>query len=296
MTWTEAVEQRETIRQFFKDYRLFYQALGGIVIMLIGVLIGSLMFVGDTGYGTNLYTELVSIFVTVAIVDRLNLWRTVEQLKKRLIREAGSRANDTAVSAVDWLHSEGWLIGKDGLLKEADLENANLEGALLDGANLEGALLDGANLQDAKLRGANLQGAALLEAKLQGAGLYNVNLQDAKLLVANLQGAILGEANLEGAKLSYANLQDAKLLAANLQGAKLVKANLQGANLRDANLEGAIIYKAPFDEITVLPDGSKWTPETDMERFTNPEHPNFWHSDDKDFPAYRGDDTHESEG
>ena len=31
----------------------------------------------------------------------------------------------------------------------------------------------------------------------------------------------------------------------------------------------------------LLPDGSQWTPETDMARFTDPEHPDYWNRDTK---------------
>jgi uncharacterized protein YjbI with pentapeptide repeats len=58
---------------------------------------------------------------------------------------------------------------------------------------------------------------------------------------------------------------------ANLEGAHLEGARLDGADLRNTILEGAHL-----DELTVLPDGSSWSPEADLKRFTDPEHPNFW--------------------
>jgi hypothetical protein len=98
------------------------------------------------------------------------------------------------------------------------------------------------------------------------------------------------DATLRRVYLSGANLQGANLWHANLQGAYLAYADLQGAYLIGANLQGALLNRAGFDEETYLPDGSQWTPDTDMNRFTNPEHPDFWRSDNKYSPAYRGDD------
>ena len=113
-------------------------------------------------------------------------------------------------------------------------------------------------------------------------------------------GTLVG-ANLWKANLARADLGWAILWYTNLEGADLRKANLEGADLHDANLEGAELQGATFDENTVLPDSdydsdteehsSTWTPETDMTRFTDTNHPDFWRSGDPDSPAYRGEDT-----
>jgi uncharacterized protein YjbI with pentapeptide repeats len=193
-------------------------------------------------------------------------------------------------------------------LQGAGLDHANLQGADLTQANLQGAGLDHANLQAAKLWATNLQAAKLRVTNLQGANLWNASLQGANLMSANLEQADLVSANLHGANLEYASLQGANLMSANLHGAKLGQAklqgvalwdaSLQGANLMSANLHGAKnIETATFDEKTVLPDANLlqdekgdyrkdvngnyiydkyWTLTTDMTRYTNPKHPDFW--------------------
>jgi uncharacterized protein YjbI with pentapeptide repeats len=60
--------------------------------------------------------------------------------------------------------------------------------------------------------------------------------------------------------LSEANLSEANLEGARLRGASLSEARLAGANL----------------QYTALPDGTSWTPDTDMARFIDFEHPDFW--------------------
>ncbi|MCI0712694.1 MAG: pentapeptide repeat-containing protein [Chloroflexi bacterium] len=104
-------------------------------------------------------------------------------------------------------------------------------------------------------------------------------LKEAFLLRANLEGAILENANLQEAFLVYANLRDAQLAKANLQGAILGGANLQGADLFYANLQKADLKGVEFDEKTTLPDVTNWSPVVDMEKFTNPDHPDFWKPD-----------------
>jgi hypothetical protein len=61
-------------------------------------------------------------------------------------------------------------------------------------------------------------------------------------------------------------------------------------NLGGASLHSSSLQNAEFDEDTKLPDETIWTPDTDMARFTDPNHPDFWRSDDPNSPAYRGKD------
>jgi len=269
-----------------EQYKTQYQIAGGVILVSIGVIIGALLF-RDPGYWANLFTEVISVAVTVGLFGIITEHRHTQQWKARLRHEAGSQSNERAKSAVEDLRWKGWLTVEDKspLLKGEDLVLANLQGANLWKANLQGAVLGGANLQGALLSYTNLQGADLLSAKLQGADLgkanlqgaklERANLQDAQLWLTNLQGADLPEANLQGADLERANLQGARLWLANLQNAHL-SADLQGTQLHRANLQGANLTGAKFDDKTVLPDRTHWTPDTDMQRFTDPNHPNFW--------------------
>ena len=235
-----------------------------------GVLIGLLLF-PFLELLIGLVPEAIGIGFTVFFLDRIYQRRETEALKKRLVREVSSRANNTAVSAVDWMRHEGWLTGDDGLLKEAklwyanlkeaNLRDANLENVDLYSSNLENSNLWRANLKGIKLSHSNLQKSELVNAMLKGAEIYNANLKDANLHVAVLEDAYLVRSNLEGADLVNANLSRADLSSANLAGANLSSANLYNAKLNDANLVDA-----------TLPDGSKWNENTDMEHFTDPLH------------------------
>ena len=78
---------------------------------------------------------------------------------------------------------------------------------------------------------------------------------------------------------------------ADLAGANLREADLATTTLDGANLIGASVREARFSKYATMPDGNWWTPETDMGRFTDPVHPDFWRSDDPNSPAYRGKDA-----
>jgi len=170
--------------------------------------------------------------------------------KAELIREMGSPDNGIALRAVNELSAHGWLT--DGSLRKVNLPLADLRGA--------------------SFWTADLQEAFLLGAKLQRTPMFRANLQKADLSLANLQEAILAGANLKGAIMWDANLELAELVAGVYMGMK----------------DNPETWEAEFDETTILPDGTNWTPDTDMERFTDPKHSDFWRSDNPDSPAYRG--------
>ena len=283
----------------------FWWILRIVVVILIVIAIFALGLFGGEDYVTNLYTELIgvtlSIGVTVAIVDQLYEHRDRENLKWRLVQEAGSHAHAIAIPAIDRLRKEGWLTGDNGLLKGVDLSGANLENAKLSGANLRWTNLKEANLRNAKLIGtdlrdtdlrfADLKNADLSQAKLNSAKLFGANLQEAKLFGANLLVADLQNADLRKAEMQATNLGEMQQRGTNMpkdipSPAKLRYAKLQGAYLKGAILpsqryQGTIPPHESYLYCAVLPDGEKYTPTTDMKKYTDPQHHEFQETHDK---------------
>ena len=130
-----------------------------------------------TDFYANLTIDLISVGVTVLIIDRLYDRRSKLEEKQRIIEQLRSPSAEFSKEALWIVTEKGWL--RDGSLRRANLFRANLEGAVLRDAilwraflwraNLEGAILSGAVLRGAILRGANLSGANLYRADLKGA-------------------------------------------------------------------------------------------------------------------------------
>ena len=150
----------------------------------------------------------------------------------------------------------------------ADLTHANLRSASLWSINLLGSTLDGAVLDLADIRRARLAKASLRGASLRGAFLQGAHLVFAQCERANLSGSSMEHADMRGCNLERANLRAANLTEANLSTANLAGADLNGAYLGDAQLNGA-----NFSPETILPDGSHWTPQSDVNSFTDPANP-----------------------
>lgn len=114
---------------------------------------------------------------------------------------------------------------------------------------------------------------------------------------ANMDGVNLVEANLERTDFYKSTLRNVNAFATkahntnfgftDLTNADFVIADLTGANLDSAILDGVIFYH-PNQGAAILPDGTPWTEDTDMRRFTDHTHPNFWRSDDPESFAYIG--------
>jgi uncharacterized protein YjbI with pentapeptide repeats len=117
-----------------------------------------------------------------------------------------------------------------------------VRGATLSGSNLRYADAWYAFLAKANLDGANLQGALFTGADFQEASLERANLQDTMLEAAKLQDAYLAEANLQGANLSGADLRGANLGGADLRGAYLQDAK----NVTQEQLDSACGNKETF--------------------------------------------------
>ena len=182
---------------------------------------------------------------------------TAEQVQERqnriddLARAVRSSVNMEAIRAIEELRALDLLAGDDGILKNAILDQSNLQGVNLQGANLTGV----------------------------------------SFFLADLRGADLRDANLEGANFAGANLDAVNFAGANLRNA-LIQTDATKSNFYWMSSVQANTPQLPptvFSYETILPNAFnavghpqnpvynfRWTDETDMSRYTNPEHPDFW--------------------
>ncbi len=197
-------ENRNAWRDYWKDFTIEKFATWLIIIALVIVIFGYFNQHGSVVNWTNILgdfyanvsSELLSIVLTVAILNRLNERRQDEKELTRLKALLGSNENVVTKIALAELRAKGWL--RDG----------SLRGAKLAGANLESAYLRDVMLHEGLLNGSHLEGADLMFAELKGTDFILAHLENAQLGWANLAGANLIDAHLEGAVLSEAILPD----------------------------------------------------------------------------------------
>ncbi len=184
------------------------------------------------------------------------------QSNERLIQRMARQDNAAALRAAAELQER--LCFQNGAMHGVDLSNANLTDVRLACASLHNVTLRNAVLVGAYFGASDLRGA-----QLQNAILRSANLREIRLLDADLSHAELTEAHM-----AMADLRGTRLHGARMHGANLWRARLQGADLTNAVLIDVNFYLTEFDQDTILPDGSHWTPHSDLTRFTGREpHP-----------------------
>ncbi|MEO1643684.1 MAG: hypothetical protein AAFR67_00755 [Chloroflexota bacterium] len=99
----------DEIEEIRKENLLFYQVSIALTLLLIGIFIGLNLFTDQEGYITNLFTEVLSICLTIFILDRLNERRAQQELNERLIRQFGGQSNEFAKNAVSELNYREFL-------------------------------------------------------------------------------------------------------------------------------------------------------------------------------------------
>lgn len=262
----DGFEQRwQDIQQIHKDYNVIYRLAGAVTFIGFAVIIGKLIYPNDTGYGTNLYTEFISISITVFILDSLARQREERNEIQRLVRAAAGRSNEIAKDAIAELRHKGLVQEGKSVLVGVDAQGAELIASYLGYVNMSRANLYKANLNNVDLYYSNLSRTNLRQANLSGAKSYWTNFS---------------HACLHRSKLCNAVLDSADFFCADLR-----EAQLEGADLRDADLTNALLTDAKFSIQTFLPDRTYWTPDIDLGKYTDPSHLDYWRSTDTKSPA-----------
>lgn len=149
------------------------------------------------------------------------------------------------------------------------------------------SVMDFRDLQYWDFSESDLQGACLFDF-----GLASADFTDAWLTLADLDGADIEFTTFDGATLFDVRLIETAMYGATFIGADLENAymidadaraaDFSGANFLDAYMDGVMFDEDTiFNEETILPDGSMWTPETDMRRFTDASRSDFWNACDE---------------
>lgn len=229
-------------------------------------------------YSLNVYTEFLGIAATVFIVNviyrHLDNLRSEElrqlEFNENLIRRTRSSQPAEVRSAFHEMYERELVFGKDSIVRGINFVSVEPEDVTLDYANLVDSNLALSNFSDSAFRHADLE---------------NVSFK-----YADLSNADLSYSNMRNVDLEHAKLSNAILTCADLRGSNLINADLEFANTYIHWLNDPSEIRANPEMFTqlILPDGTQAEPDTDTSRFTDPNHPDFWRSNDPQSPAYIG--------
>ena len=209
---------------------------------------------------------LLWAFLTNSVLDQADLSGT-----NLTGLTSGGITGSPALLPTGFSLADGYLIGPNVNMADANLSGISLPGSDLSGASLKNADLSGADLIGDNFTNTDLTSADFTSADLTGANLSGTTLTDTDLTTATLDGASSGgitgtplslpanwqlvgngylagpQANLANANLSYQTTYNADLAGANLTGATLIGASFRYANFGGANMSNALLTSADFN-------------------------------------------------
>lgn len=202
----------------------------------------------------NLSCELISIAVTILLINYLYEKREESSNKRRLIRELGSEDKGFTSRALKEIKELGYLA--DGTLNGADLSSANLEGldfsgAVLKNVNFSMARLNNSIFREVILEGVILNGAEARQCIFERSVFSNVTLKSSNLYSAIFIGAQISNVDFLSAKLEQAEFIDAKIENSKFEDsvvrlANFVRAEISGTNFSMADFNGMNVRNAKF--------------------------------------------------
>lgn len=201
--------------------------------------------------------------LAIAPRDRITASQDFRYLDKRMADFAERLSNDNVVAYIEAQYfggngAQSAIVWQDGMMIFAHPDNgvvARVPGRI-------GPINSALRLLDASADGARDE----FEAVGLSACRHNMDW-----LLADI-----ARSSRRGETMHRIDFSEREWFDANFAGAHFVSPNFRGALLLNANFRNTILDGAIFDEHTTLPDGSNWTPETDMARFTDPNHLFFW--------------------
>lgn len=312
---TQPENRWQTIKSIWRDpnNRWLYALVG----FICGAL-STFFFTTESQTLSSLFPEAAGIFFTVVFIDALYRRNAEETEIRRLIRQMRSRHNYLALQALEQLGervSTGAVRGKSfafadltgAYIADADCYKTNFFHTRLIGGTVSHSNCASANFEMCDLTASTLSRTNFANSCFRGATIIHANVDNCDFEEANFYNfnrnlppetpiqVTFGSSRFDKCDFRHAWLRHSNFIFCSMKLADLEFADMKftegNIDFTDANLE-RVKFQAAYLPMSTLPDGSVWTEETDLERFTNPKHPDFWRSDNPDSPAYRGKTNH----
>lgn len=256
----------------------FFLYLLAVLSAGFGAIFLFVTYFADAFEGGISTTEFIALYVVLVMGW---LWTRYVQIRPRMetiadVKEKGMSAVPVALRDA---HSEDDGImrwGLDRLSRTGDMAQFDLSALRFQGRDLGGVTIWVAKLDDFDFDEVVLNKASLSHSSAQRARFVAASIEDAVLIKNDLQDAIFTNARMDGVILAESDLRNARMQGAHLRYADFSEANVAGTNFRGAILDHAQFAAAQFSTETILPDGAFWTPDTDLTRFTDPQHPAYF--------------------
>lgn len=277
------LDQRlEEIAHIREDYPIFFSIL--LVAVLVGIMIG-LGFNAIQGFDRDLYLEVISIVLTVGVLNVLERYRDKRRqvaLHNTLNWNYGKNVGQPEPHRVffemivhgalsgyktTWFDIRGFKC-KGFRIRKAWFEKCNMRDTGWEQCDFGRSQFYWVDLQRATFVNCLLRYVVLEYCKLEKVQINGASLKGAKLII-NMNEGWLVDVDLANADLSESSFESVYFSDIDLRGANLDKVSLAGAQLSNIRCDGS----------TRLPDGTSYNASKGMEqfkRFVDPKSEDFY--------------------
>lgn len=243
-------------------------------LILLGILLTVLILVGFeriAHFGESVYTEAISIILTVGIIDVLNRHR--EKQKEDRVHRILNANNGKAFERPDG-HKVFFEMMIRGLLKGHKTTHFDISGFKAIGFDMKKCNLQFFNMTNSEWNRVDFSNSRfdwvdLSEATFSNCRLDNCymagRIQEVQLANVTIRETTI-RANADFAKVFHCDLKDCDFSKSTLRNAYFSSANLSGVNFTSTDLTNAIFSDCTFDSNTILPNGSRYDIKVGIEQ------------------------------
>ncbi|MEO1286856.1 MAG: pentapeptide repeat-containing protein [Chloroflexota bacterium] len=147
----------------------------------------------------------------------------------------------------------------------SDIFNCTFVGCILSLSHINKTSVFKSNFSNIMAMGGNFSHSEFHQCQFDAMTGITINFSHCRLLATSFK-----HAELVSSDLSYSDCSGSLFSTTNLSGSNLTASILRGCDLESTKLDNVV-----YSENSVLPDGTRWTPDTDLAKFTDRNHPNF---------------------
>jgi hypothetical protein len=262
---------------------------------VIVIVVGTLILIGANtipDFFNSIFIEVISVVVTVGIIDRLNRNRdkqAQDEIQRVLSANYGQVTSmpeshkhflEMVVRQLFTGHETKWFdlsgyMGHSIKINHATLSLFTIFDTTWKLSDFSHTCFKYCDLRESNFSDCRFVGSYFSKCRL---GDLHAGTIPSDFADVSFRDSVFEDSHMRSCRFNRVSFRDAKITNCSLVGSILNATDLQGADFTGSDLEGVHIGIVQCDSTTILPDGSCYIPSAGLaqwERFTKSAHPQF---------------------